>query len=561
MLGEKKMIDNLNDKKLNLNIPIIDDSNDVIYVFSKRVKDKDYRQKEITSLNEKGKLESIIGKLMEHGKEKDIKDLELDENPNKWLLGIFDNYNENNEKLTEQFEYLLNDFTAHLKTRRREDDRYAVGIVSKNYILLANTVFGEETITPTYEIIPRMMDKDNIMLYAIFRLEDDETIKVRYYEFYKSDFFVEWLGAYQKDSHYYQGGKYRIYTDIMGNSTVLELNDENIEQIRGYINGNQIRLEVPIEIINIEQVRIGKKRYPDFEVFYKHFIADQYNLKHYSDKFFEIVGNLDLQVSRYLDHMEGVEKHGDGLIIKKRNPHFHILFGANEGNADIEFSPDYINELNSYFSNGNQFQIFHAGDKLASKPAEIQKMVIYNEICVDISKYLIDYLKETDLRDRDLYYMLLYSTFRILAFENQKKYLHYFLNTMAFKFLTMLKNKKFTDNEDEVLEFKGSSYFDGSPEDIADRLIKDIRKKLSSNHFKVYMIGVVEPPDGKLDPIKKQHMKSDDIKKIERIIIRERYIEKVNISEMLVNEDEGIVVLTVLGEKINPNGMFKLLNS
>lgn len=555
------MIDNLINKKLNLDNPKNDDSDSIIYVFSKRVKDTDYKKKEITSFKEKEKLESIINKLKEHGKEEDIKDLELDDNPNKWLNGIFDNYTKNNGKLIEQFEYLLNDFTAHLKTRRRENDRYAVGIMANDYILLANTVFGEETITPTYEIIPRMMDKDNIMLYALFRLEKEGNIKVRYFEFYKSDFFVEWLGIYEKGSHYYQGGKYRIYTDIMGNSTVLELNDENIEKIRGNINGNQITLEVPLEIINIEQVRIGKKLYPDFEVFYKHFMADQYNLKHYQNKFFEIIGRLDSQITRYLDCREGVKKYEEGFIIKKRNPHFNILFGAKRGSADIEFSPDYINELYSQYYNGNQFQVFHAGDKLSSKPVEIQQMVIYNELCIDVSKFLIDYLNETNFRDRELFNMLSFTTFRLLAFENQEKYLDYFLNTIGFKFLKKLKNKKFTDNEDEILEFKGSSYFDGSPEDIADRLIQDIRKKLSLNHFKVYMIGVLEPPEGKLDPIKKQNMKSDAITKIERIINQEKYIDKVKISEMLVNEDkdEGIVIMTVLGEKPNTEGMFNLM--
>lgn len=554
----RRMIDNLNKLELSLN-DSNNDINNLIYVFSKRVKDKDYRKKKITTFKEKEKLESIIGKLMEHGREQDIKDLELDENPNRWLLGIFDNYNKDNEKLTEQFEYLLNDFTAHLKTRRREYDRYAVGIISKNYILLANTVFGEETITPTYEIIPRMMDKDNIMLYALFRMEKDESVKVRYYEFYKSDFFVEWLGIYEKDSHYYQGGKYRIYTDIIGNSTVLELNDENIEKIRGSINGNQITLDVPIDVITIEQVRIGKKRYPDFEVFYKHFIDDQYNLKYYKNKFFEIIGNLDVQISRYSDCREGVEKYEEGLVIKKRNPHFNILFGANKGNGDIEFSPDYINELYSYYSNGNHFQVFHAGDKLASKPVEIQKMAVHNELCDDISKFLIDYINETGLRDRDLFNILSFTTFKILAIENQEKYIHYFLNLMGLKSLTMLKNNKFTDNENEILEFKSSGYFDGSPEDIADRLILDLRKKLSSNHFKVYLIGVTEPPAGKLDPIKKQSMKSDDITKIERIINREKYIEKVDIFQMLVNEDEGIVVMTVLGEKVDESSMFNLM--
>lgn len=555
------LIETTKNKKLVL-VDSHESSDNVIYVFSRRIKDKDLSEKNIGRRVDKEKITAITTKLMDHGKERDINEIELETNCNEWILDIFENYPDKKE-ISKPIRYLLNSFTSYMKTRRREDDRYVVSIISKDYILLANTVFGEETITPTYEIIPRMMDKDNVMLYVIFRKDKYGKIKVRYYEFYPSDFFMNWLGLPQKDSHFYQGGKYRVYTDILGNTTVFELGEEDIDKLSELIVDNQIKLEKPLELININQIRIGKVRYKDFLSFYDKFMDERYELDYYSNKFMELISNLNTQVYSYRDCNDGVERLEEGyynLEIKKHNPNFNILFGTNNGNVRIGFDRDYINELCSKYSNGNTFKIFHAGDKRSVEPIKICSMDIHNELSSNISKFLINYLNETNFRDRDLFYMLSSITFKILAYENSDKHINTFFNEISSKCISMLKNRKITDNEDEILEFKGSEYFRGSPDDISDKIITDLKKKLGGNDFKVYLIGVVEPPKGKLDPIPQQQLTSDHMKFIEKRIEKENYVNKAHISAIEVDNDNSIVALTVLGEKTNKDdlmGMFK----
>lgn len=547
-----KLIDTTKDKKLIFTDSDESDRN-AMHVFSRKIKDKDLSKKEINRKVDTDKLTKIIDKLMSHGKERDLEEIELDDNCNEWLFEIFEGYY-NKEDVTKPVKYLLNSFTSFMKTRRREDDRYAVSIISNDYILLANTIFGEETITPDYEIIPRMLDKDNVMLYVLFRKDNNDKIKVRYYEFYPSDFFMNWLGLPQKDSHFYQGGKYRIYTDILGNNTVFELNEEDIEGLRKIVVDNQIKLEKPIEIINIEQIRIGKLRYSDFLEFYDKFVDERYDLNYYSNRFMDLKSNLDTQIYSYRDCKDGVEKLEDTsykLIIKKHNPNFNILFASNNGDIQIGFKRDYINELHSKYSNGLSFKVFHAGDKLSVNSTRMQSMDIFNHISNDISKFLINYLNQTNFRDRDLFYILSFTTFKILAFENKKRHIHTFFNEMSLKCISMFKNKKITDNEDEILEFKGSEYFRGNDDEIIEKITSDLRKKLNGSELKVYLFGIVEPPKGNLNPIPIQQLSSNRIKNIENIINKESYVDKSHISSIEVTNDSGIVVLTVLGKKIN----------
>lgn len=554
------MIETTKDKKL-IFTDSLESSEKVIHVFSRRIKDKNLTEKEIDRKIDKEKVASIISKLSEHGKERNIDEIELEDNCNEWLLDIFDSYPVK-KSISKPVKYLLNSFTGYMKTRRREDDRYAVSIISKDYVLLANTVFGEETITPNYEIIPRMMDKDNVMLYVLFRKDKHDKIKVRYYEFYPSDFFMNWLGLPQKDSHYYQGGKYRIYTDILGNTTVFELNEEDIERLSDIIEDNQIKLEKPLDIINIEQIRIGKTRYSNFLDFYDKFMDERYELKYYSNKFMELKSNLNTQAYSYRDCTDGVEKLENkhyNVVIKKHNPNFNILFGTDNENMHIGFNRDYINELYSKYSNGARFKIFHAGDKFSVEYIKIQSMEIYHNLSNNISKFLIDYLNDTNFRDRDIFYMISFVTFRILAYENQNKHISTFFNEISLKCLSMVKNRKITDNEDKILEFKGSEYFRGDDDKIAEKITSDLVKKLNGNNLKVYLIGVVEPPKGNQDPIPLQQLSSDRMKNIEKIINKESYVDKAHLSPIEVDENNCIVVLTVLGKKVNNEELFNFM--
>ncbi len=137
---------------------------DNIFAFSKKIKEE---KVDLAIISDKKDIERI--KLVISGlpspREKRLDEVELRTNPKKWVILLLNNY-PNIDK--EGMEELLNDFTDSMKTRMREESKYALGIVTKNLVLLCHSIYGEETITPEWKTIPRMLDSDNVLRYVQF---------------------------------------------------------------------------------------------------------------------------------------------------------------------------------------------------------------------------------------------------------------------------------------------------------------------------------------------------------------------------------------------------------
>lgn len=539
--GEHMVITKKSEK---LGFKVIDPgSKPPLFVFSRKVKEHKIDSDKITRQTDIKRLMSIIEKLSEHGKEKYLEEVELEENCENWISRIFDSYNVDDNELIELTTYLLRSFTGSMKTRMREKDRYAVAIVSQNLILLTHSVFGERTVTPDWKIIPRMMDKDNVLRYVFFKKVKGK-IKVRYFESYHTESFSNWLGLSQGDFYYLHGGKNKIYTEILGNSAILEFTDDEIENISGMIKGNRIILDDPIKSINISQVRMDKKRYDTFNDFIQEYTAERYNLNYYSRTFNSILNSLDTLMYRYFDYKEAVEKvQGDdsSIVIKKSNPNFNILFGTEKPKIKIEFRNDYLDELFSKYLNNDTFRVYHAGDKMDTQGLVIGPMKIYNKLFTNFSGHVISFLTDKDLKDKNLFYMLSFVVFKLLTKENSDKYICSFLNEFSKKFIEMIELSPIVTKENSVLEFKGAEYFLGTNKKIVDQLSSDITTKLKDNNEKIYLIGIDEHPDGTFNPIPLNKLKSDRLSKIEETIKNKCEIDYINILSIPIDEKNGIV--------------------
>ncbi len=136
---------------------------------------------------------------------------------------------------------------------------------------------------------------------------------------------------------------------------------------------------------------------------------ERYDLNYYSNRFMDLKSNLDTQIYSYRDCKDGVEKLEDTsykLIIKRILILIFYLL-SNNGDIQIGFKRDYINELHSKYSNGLSFKVFHAGDKLSVNSTRMQSMDIFNHISNDISKFLINYLNQTNFH-RDLLHFIIH---------------------------------------------------------------------------------------------------------------------------------------------------------
>jgi len=136
---------------------------DPIYTFVKQVKATSVTTKEIPDPLTISKIIAVLGKLETQPKAtvSAIEDIGLRTNPKKWVSSLLAGYP--NDFDATDVENLLFDFTETMQTRMRMETKYALSLLMENKLFVCHSIYGEETITPEWEIIPRMMDIDNVL--------------------------------------------------------------------------------------------------------------------------------------------------------------------------------------------------------------------------------------------------------------------------------------------------------------------------------------------------------------------------------------------------------------
>ena len=152
--------------------------------------------------------------------EKPIDQIDLNENCVKWVNDVLSGFSNKDTLKEDSLKYLLNDFSDKMMTRMRETDKYALAIVSEKFLLLCHTTMGERTITPVWEVVDRMLDKDNVERFVIFKKTDDLT-NVIYYEHSPSEFLYVGLASLKKSHFLILGGKTAFQVQLMVSIIIL----------------------------------------------------------------------------------------------------------------------------------------------------------------------------------------------------------------------------------------------------------------------------------------------------------------------------------------------------
>jgi len=517
------------------------ETNNNIFVFSKGVKENVVRHSVIDRTSDVNKIIEVISKLPT-GSLKKFDDINLNTNPKKWIKNLLENYSQpENEKMEE----LINDFTDSMKTRMREDEKYVIGLLWKNELLLAHSYFGEKTITPEWKVIPRMLDFDNVMRYVLFQRESDENISVKYFEKYSTDSFVDWLGLPQKDALYHFGGKYRISTEVDGVINTLEIPIEKIDtwvNEHDEIKNSEIELPTPINKLKIVQIRVGRKKYDKPRDFLQDFYAEKYNINYYRKKFKEIQSSVNPYIYKFFDEKgQVIMIEGDNTVsvVKKTNPHFDVLFCCNL----ISIRDNYLDDIYRKFQNEENIRIYHAGHNFSHQPLIINNMEIWNEIKTStIFSSIKDYYDNINLQDKNITQIFEVILFFLLKSENEAKHISTFFTELSNK---ILENTRITTNfaklEDGIIEYKASDYFTGQNKDIINRISSDLKKKFDTNSTKVYLIGVND--DGSLDPIPNGRLASDRVNSIQENIKQSSQANVLHLFTVKCQNDKSIVIL------------------
>ncbi len=516
-----------------------------IYAFSKKVKDIKVVHKEIADSADIAKIEEVIGRLegLSKASKSGLDELDLRINPKNWATSLLRGYPDNLKR--EDGEYLLIDFTDAMKTRMREEYKYAIALLMENKLFLCHSLFGEETITPEWKIIPRMLDTDNVLRYVCF-MDENGITTVKYWEREATSSFIEWLGLPYKKAFLF-GGKYRVYCEIEGITTEFQLDEDDMKkwmEDHPELREGRIRFSSPIEFLNISEIRVGRKRYENTQDFIQDYKAENYGIPRYQKEYERINrGVLPLLMKYYDEKTQVVRREGEQEIteVQKSTPSFDILFV----NEHTELRASYLGDIVQRCINGEQINAFHAGLKFRESPFIFGSMRIYNEIQLDsLTRRIVNYYNDISLQDRTLDATLKYAIFKRLAEINGKLPVTHFFEPLSQEIIkSAILKGKWTKTEDKVLEYKSGDFIAGGNEEVIRKLSEDLRKKFKESSLKIYCIGVED--DGVVHPIPSSRLKSDRIESIRNELQDVLSVDNVYACPVIQGE-EGILLIMAL---------------
>ncbi len=421
-----------------------------------------------------------------------------------------------------------------MMTRMREEDKFAIAIVSEGFLLLCHSSMGEQTITPLWMVVDRMLDKDNVERFALFQKENGVTTII-YYEHSPSEFFTRWLGIPEKEAFFYLGGKNRLYVGIDGIHCVLELSDDDVESrlLKSTdllkVEKNQLIFTSPIKRLEVDQIRVGKKQYKSISDFLQDYLARRYELSHYQEQYKKLAESFDVLNHAYIDDFDkvvAVSSEGELIKVNKRNPNFQILFaGKLMSGAIVEMRESFFDWLFTDYLNGTRIRVFHAGMKLYPQtqgPLSVGSLEIFNEVESNaVFMKLLDFYRETEILDSTLRSALNCSIFLLLSNINENRPISYLFAKFANELMKSIRKSKIVvQNEGDTIEFKSRDYLVGKDDEVSKRVSEDIETKITTHPFKIYFFGV-EDKTKKIEPLTSNKFSSDRVGNLEKKISEE----------------------------------------
>ena len=485
-----------------------------IYAFSKGIKAEKIIYQEIADTGDIAKIGEVMRKLEELPRAQGLKldELELKINPRKWVNSLIRGYPDNVSR--EEMGYLLTDFTDEMRTRMREECKYAIGLLMPNKLILCHSFFGEETITPEWKIIQRMLDTDNVLRHVCF-INEKGVITVRFWEREATSSFIEWLGLPRKQAFLF-GGRYRIRCEIEDITAEFQLTEEEMEkwlESHSELREGTIRFSIPVRLLSITEIMAGRKRYDSSADFMQDYEAERWGIARYQREYERVNDKLLPLLMKYYDEKTQVvriEAEEEIPEVTKITPGFDILFV----NDQIQFRESYLKDIVKRFINGEPMKIVHAGVKFNSSPFVLGSMEIYNGIELDsLTQQIVSYYNDTNLQDRNLPRLIEYAIFQKLADLNSELPISHFFRRLSQEIIKWVALKgRWTKLEGDVLEYKSADIFAGSNKEIIGKLSEDLKVKLKESPCKIYFIGVED--DGTIHPIPSSRLKSDRIASI-----------------------------------------------
>ena len=421
-------------------------------------------------------------------------------NPRQWISQIIVGFPDVSESTVR---FLLTEFCDTLKTRMREENRYAVLLLSEGQAFLAHSR-GEMALIESENAImalQRLLDADNVDRFAQFHRMKDGTITVNYFEYTQTESFREFLGIPEADL-YYELGEVRVHTQVGGEHCVFQFRKEDFvrkfrEGREGYkIQGN--RLTIPGGDFVFDKVFYGRRTFATAEEFLELLDAESYDLVYYADEYSRMVESLEPLMHPIIDRRASVTQmtgQTEQVLVGKSNKNFEILFA----NRDIRMDPNYSAFLASALVQGSELRVFHAGHPYSSSPLSLGPLIVHNK--VKVAPMLSEFASSITGLARDLGHghivsdLLWYSAVSLLgeAMEGPMKHALSFVGAALLSSLqTKVPNGTLSENESPALEFKARDWYEPNPDKMASKLKQELDTKLKDRNVLVMLIGYDE---------------------------------------------------------------------
>ncbi|WP_144367996.1 hypothetical protein [Palaeococcus pacificus] len=536
---------------------IINSNSPPIIVFYRRVKSNtgEVSQREISSEEKRMAIANVLNEILSSSHvSKDFDDLRLTQNRKFWITSLLYSYPEID---VQHAQFLLNEFTDEMRSRMREEEKYGILLLAKDVLLLCHSKFGEFTITPNWEILPRMLDSDNVIRFIAFIKKQDGRIKVKYHEKYKTTFFVDWLRLPKKEAYSYLGGKYRIEGEINGIKMALELpHDELYKLLKGHIEGIKLRdgwiiFERPLEGIAIETIRAGKKPYKDLEEFIQDFTIEYFDIKRIQEKYWAILNSLDSIIARVIDDKEKIRAIFPGNTKAERTipKEFDVILPIFATENKIEIKESFLRELAVKLLNGEKLRIFHPGDMFSADPVVIRSLEIYNNLILsEASKSILEIINQAESGGSLVDKLLIYSALKIIVAGNSDKKIAFFLERLSSKMLSFIRVPTLLlRKEDIVVEFKAREFFEGDNNEIATKVADDLNTKFTESPVKVYFFGVDEKAK-RIDGINMGRLGSERMGTLEEKIKQKTNAKRIHLYPAPLPDEprKGIIIMVAI---------------
>jgi hypothetical protein len=518
---------------------------DLIHAFVRGIKDSRLETQIISDFGHIGKIVQIIENL-EHlsgHQQISLDDTSLDTNVKDWVIGLINNYPKVDENL---MRFLLQDFTDSMKTRMREVTKYVIGLLTADRLLLCHSIYGGETITPKWDIIPRMLDTDNVLRHVSFS-KNEGVISLEFWEKDYTQSFMEWLGLKRKMGFQF-GGIYRIRSEMASMTIELQLDETQIEDLIGmhpeFIK-NQISLSSPINILNIDEIKYGTKHYENSEQFLQIYQAEKFGLQPYAEKYEKLKKSIYPVVIQYIDDEQkviSIDRGQENVEVQKDIQGIEILFV----NEYIDLAVSYQNKLVTKFINNDPMKVFHAGCQFSTHPYQLKNMEILNKLKMDeLTLVMTEFYNSVKLLDKTVDNIIKYSILASLARVNFELPITHFFNKLAQRILSSMEieETKWVKGEDKVLEYKASDFLIGNNKEIVAKLANDIKTKIKDSPFKIYIVGAED--DGTINPMNSSRLPNDRVEKIKSGLQHELKNKELQVCR-IVEDDKCFLIIAIL---------------